>query len=81
MQEAMKIYPDELKVEDLTAERMTEFLNWLECECGHSITTTIINKSMSGWQPSIRCFGTSSCRLRNMRFSAGRCSLSALKRP
>jgi site-specific recombinase XerD len=39
MQDRVKICPDKLRVEDLTVERITEFLNWLEYECGNSIST------------------------------------------
>jgi site-specific recombinase XerD len=33
------IKPERLRVGDLTAERITEFLNWLERECNNSIST------------------------------------------
>lgn len=35
----LEIKPENLNVGDLTAERITEFLNWLECECNNSIST------------------------------------------
>jgi len=35
----LDIKPERLRVGDLTAERITEFLNWLERECNNSIST------------------------------------------
>ena len=35
----LAIKPEKLHVSDLTAERITEYLNWLECECSNSIST------------------------------------------
>ena len=35
----LDIKPETLSVGDLTAERITEFLNWLESECNNSIST------------------------------------------
>lgn len=38
-QDVVGIKPEKLKIRDLTAEQITEFLNWLESECGNSIST------------------------------------------
>ena len=35
----LSIKPEKLRVSDLTAERITEYLNWLEQECNNSIST------------------------------------------
>lgn len=35
----LNVRPENLNVGDLTAERITEFLNWLERECNNSIST------------------------------------------
>lgn len=35
----LDIKPENLNVNDLTAERIAEFLNWLERECNNSIST------------------------------------------
>jgi site-specific recombinase XerD len=39
MQDAVRINAQKVKISDLSAERITEFLNWLERECGNSIST------------------------------------------
>ena len=39
MQDIMNISAGKIKVDDLSAERITEFLNWLEHERGNSIST------------------------------------------
>ena len=36
----LSIKPEKLRVSDLTAERITEYLNWLEQECNNSISKT-----------------------------------------
>lgn len=38
-QNIVQINPEKIRICDLTAERITEFLNWLEHECGNSIST------------------------------------------
>ncbi len=38
-QDVVGIKPEKLNISDLTAERIMEFLNWLESECGNSINT------------------------------------------
>ena len=35
----LSIKPEKLRVSDLTVERITEYLNWLEQECNNSIST------------------------------------------
>lgn len=39
MQDVVRINAGKVKVDDLTAERVTEFLNWLEKERGNSVST------------------------------------------
>ncbi|MDR1487872.1 MAG: site-specific integrase [Deltaproteobacteria bacterium] len=36
MEDIAKISPHKVRIEDLTPERITEFLNWLESDCGNS---------------------------------------------
>lgn len=35
----LSIKPEKLRISDLTADRIVEYLNWLECECNNSIST------------------------------------------
>jgi integrase/recombinase XerD len=39
MQDIVRINAQKVRICDLSAERITEFLNWLERECGNSIST------------------------------------------
>jgi site-specific recombinase XerD len=39
MHDVVKISVDKVRVDDLTVERVSEFLNWLEQECGNSVST------------------------------------------
>lgn len=37
--DVLSIKPEKLSIGDLTADRIAEYLNWLECECNNSIST------------------------------------------
>ena len=39
MQDIIQINAQKVRIDDLSILRITEFLNWLECECGNSIST------------------------------------------
>ena len=70
----LDIKPEALSVGDLTAERITEFLNWLESECpaNPAMVSPTEAHVTKGLLRSIHCSDISRCRLRNTCFNANR---------